>query len=140
MSESETARSLPDGSPDFANSAESKPPIRLVIYNLLLLGMTEFILVFGVPVFAAMFADFGAQLPTPTQVLIDWTDYSKQYGCMDPLRALFFAGIAIGAFKGVAPRTWLKLLLVGQTLLLAALIICLFLPIFQLGAVAEGIK
>ncbi|MCC5024183.1 MAG: type II secretion system F family protein [Candidatus Synoicihabitans palmerolidicus] len=34
-------------------------------------------LIFVIPVFADMFADFGAQLPAPTQFLIDLSDFLK---------------------------------------------------------------
>jgi type IV pilus assembly protein PilC len=39
--------------------------------------LVNVLLIFVIPVFAAMFADFGAKLPTPTQLLIDTSNFMK---------------------------------------------------------------
>jgi len=39
--------------------------------------LVNVLLIFVIPVFAAMFADFGAKLPAPTQFLIDLSDFLK---------------------------------------------------------------
>jgi type IV pilus assembly protein PilC len=52
------------------------PTIILCIAITIAIGMIVFI----VPVFGEMFADFGADLPAPTQVLLDLSDGMKKYG------------------------------------------------------------
>ena len=41
----------------------------------LAVALINVLLIFVIPVFAAMFADFGAKLPAPTQMLIDLSDF-----------------------------------------------------------------
>ena len=41
--------------------------------------LVNVLLIFVIPVFAAMFADFGAKLPAPTQFLIDLSDFMKAW-------------------------------------------------------------
>jgi type IV pilus assembly protein PilC len=43
----------------------------------LAIALVNVLLIFVIPVFAAMFDDFGAALPTPTQFLIDLSDFLK---------------------------------------------------------------
>ena len=43
----------------------------------LAIALVNVLLIFVIPVFAAMFADFGANLPVPTQMLIDLSDFLK---------------------------------------------------------------
>ena len=43
----------------------------------LAVALVNVLLIFVIPVFAAMFADFGAKLPAPTQMLIDMSDFLK---------------------------------------------------------------
>ncbi len=54
----------------------------------LAIALVNVLLIFVIPVFAAMFADFGAKLPAPTQFLIDLSDFLKYN----------FHWIALGAF------------------------------------------
>lgn len=54
----------------------------------LAIALVNVLLIFVIPVFAAMFADFGAKLPAPTQFLIDLSDFLKHN----------FHWIAIGAY------------------------------------------
>jgi type IV pilus assembly protein PilC len=42
-------------------------------------GVTVFLLVFVIPTFKTIFSSFGAQLPLPTQVLMDLSDIMKKY-------------------------------------------------------------
>jgi type IV pilus assembly protein PilC len=42
-------------------------------------ALVNVLLIFVIPVFAAMFADFGAKLPAPTQFLIDLSNFMKKY-------------------------------------------------------------
>jgi type IV pilus assembly protein PilC len=54
----------------------------------LAIALVNVLLIFVIPVFAAMFADFGAALPAPTQFLIDLSAFLKSY----------FLYIAAGAY------------------------------------------
>jgi type IV pilus assembly protein PilC len=45
----------------------------------LAIALVNVLLIFVIPVFAAMFADFGAKLPAPTQMLIDLSNFMKAY-------------------------------------------------------------
>ena len=51
-------------------------PIAVIALALILVNV---LLIFVIPVFAAMFADFGAKLPAPTQALIDLSNFLKHY-------------------------------------------------------------
>ncbi len=70
-----------------------------VIVISIALAITTFLIVKIVPVFASIFADFGAKLPAPTQFLIDLSDF---------IRAQWYW--IVGAIIGVvyAIRSWLK--------------------------------
>ncbi len=61
----------------------------------LAVALVNVLLIFVIPVFAAMFADFGAKLPAPTQMLIDLSNF---------MRAWWWAlgGGAFGIFKFVS--------------------------------------
>ncbi|MFA6287155.1 MAG: type II secretion system F family protein [Opitutaceae bacterium] len=43
------------------------------------IALVNVLLIFVIPVFAAMFKDFGAKLPVPTQMLIDLSDFMKAW-------------------------------------------------------------
>jgi type IV pilus assembly protein PilC len=43
------------------------------------IGLVNILLIFVIPVFAEMFADFGQELPKPTQILIDLSGFLKSY-------------------------------------------------------------
>ncbi len=43
----------------------------------LAIALVNVLLIFVIPVFAAMFEDFGAKLPVPTQILIDLSNFMK---------------------------------------------------------------
>ncbi len=45
----------------------------------LAVALVNVLLIFVIPVFAAMFADFGAKLPAPTQFLIDLSNFMKAW-------------------------------------------------------------
>ena len=51
-------------------------PICVIV---LAVALVNVLLVFVIPVFAEMFADFGQELPKPTQMLIDLSDFLKSY-------------------------------------------------------------
>jgi len=56
--------------------------------------LVNVLLIFVIPVFAAMFADFGSKLPAPTQLLIDVSNFLKSYWWL-------VGGICIGAWIGI---------------------------------------
>lgn len=56
--------------------------------------LVNVLLIFVIPVFAAMFADFGKELPAPTQMLIDLSNFLKSYWWVVGL-------IVFGAYKGI---------------------------------------
>lgn len=56
----------------------------------LAIALVNVLLIFVIPVFAAMFADFGAKLPAPTQMLIDLSDFLKAN--------FFYLLIGVGVF------------------------------------------
>ena len=74
-------------------------------------ALVNVLLIFVIPVFAAMFADFGAKLPAPTQMLIDLSDFMKAWWWAIGLGA-FAAYWTLGKFVAT-PRgrrlkdTWL---------------------------------
>ena len=72
-------------------SAMMYPVIVLCISIALAIGMIVFI----VPVFGNMFADFGAELPAPTQFLLNVSDFIRKYGIYI---AIIF-GVALFAFN-----------------------------------------
>ena len=45
----------------------------------LAIALVNVLLIFVIPVFASMFADFGAKLPAPTQMLIDLSNFMKAW-------------------------------------------------------------
>jgi type IV pilus assembly protein PilC len=45
----------------------------------LAIALVNVLLIFVIPVFASMFADFGSKLPAPTQFLIDVSDFMKHW-------------------------------------------------------------
>ena len=82
-------------------------------------GLVNILLIFVIPVFAEMFADFGAELPKPTQILIDLSEFLKSY--------IVFLIIGFAAFvwafkrvvstpKGrrIKDQTMLKLPVIGE--------------------------
>jgi type IV pilus assembly protein PilC len=50
-----------------------------IVVTVVAIGITIFLLVKVVPVFGEIFTSFGAKLPTPTQYLIDLSNFMKSY-------------------------------------------------------------
>jgi len=50
--------------------------------------VTLFLLTFVIPTFKNIFASFGAELPIPTQIIIDISDFLRQYWYIVPLTAV----------------------------------------------------
>ena len=61
----------------------SKKVKSAMVYPIAVIGLAvvlvNVLLIFVIPVFAAMFADFGAKLPAPTQMLIDTSNFLRHY-------------------------------------------------------------
>lgn len=53
----------------------------------LAIALVNVLLIFVIPVFGAMFADFGSKLPAPTQFLIDVSEFMKKWWWMVGLAA-----------------------------------------------------
>lgn len=64
-----------------------------VIITIIAGGITIFLLVGVIPTFKTIFADFGAELPMPTQILMGISDILKH-------NFLYLVGAGIGAFFG----------------------------------------
>ncbi len=60
--------------------------------------LVNVLLIFVIPVFAEMFADFGAKLPAPTQFLIDLSNFLKSY-------IIFLIVGIVGLFFGIKKIT-----------------------------------
>ncbi len=60
-------------------------PIAVIALAIVLVNV---LLIFVIPVFAAMFADFGKKLPAPTQLLIDVSNFLRGWGGLGVLIAL----------------------------------------------------
>lgn len=88
------------------------------------------------PVFADMFADFGARLPTLTVFTIRTSKFWALLALALPIISIYLAR------KGQPPVAVVFATLSGLMLFFIAqlLTFSLFLPIFELGAVVEGIE
>lgn len=69
-----------------------------VIVISIALAITTFLIVKVVPVFASIFADFGAKLPAPTQFLIDLSDFVRGYWYI-------IVGVIVGIVFAI--RSWI---------------------------------
>lgn len=70
-------------------------PVAVIALAIILVNV---LLIFVVPTFAGMFEDFGAELPAPTQFLIDTSEFLKSY-------ILYLIAAGFGAFQGWARFT-----------------------------------
>lgn len=88
------------------------------------------------PVFKAMFADFGSKLPGLTELVAQTWPAWAAIAVIAPIAALIVSRKAVARTSLIFSTTLgLVMFVVAQTITLA-----LFLPIFQLGAVASGGK
>jgi len=109
--------------------------VLLIVAVLLWVGVDlSFILV--VPVFAAMFADFGGPLPGLTQALIDLAWFSRSHSVF--YWPLFYGALAGSAYIAVRKekRLFAMLFVASSFLAVGMLIVALFLPVFDLGTTA----
>lgn len=86
------------------------------------------------PTFGAMYADFGAKLPAPTQFVLDTRGLWAVAGVVLPIGLLILARIGRPTVSVVVSTVLGVLVFIIAQALTGAL----FLPIFQLGAVAGG--
>lgn len=70
-----------------------------VIVICIAFAITAFLVIKVVPVFGGIFADFGGELPAPTQFLIDVSDFIRAYWYI-------IVGVMVGTFYGV--RAWVN--------------------------------
>ena len=93
------------------------------------------LVVAAVPVFAAMFEDFGARLPALTVITMD-------YGVIGLALAVIGAACAVYLCikRELTKTTILSTALIGLAVFALAQVmtLALFLPVFQLGVVAGG--
>jgi hypothetical protein len=88
------------------------------------------------PIFAAMFSDFGAKLPGPTLLVFSTWRFWAVIAVVVPVAAVIAARQTSATFSLVfSTVSGLVMFLVAQCITLS-----LCLPIFQLGAIAEGLK
>ena len=76
-----------------------------VIVICIAFAITTFLIVNVVPVFGEIFADFGANLPAPTQFLLDLSDFIRgNWYCIIGGGAGIFFGLSIPQHRSAAPR------------------------------------
>ena len=110
----------------------------LLIISVLLFASIDISFIFIVPVFAEMFADFGAPLPKLTQALIDFAWFSRQHSVFYiPLYYSAVAGATVIAIKK-EKKAFALFFVLSALVAVATLVVALFLPVFQLGTVAPN--
>jgi hypothetical protein len=88
----------------------------------------------GVPVFSAMFEDFGAKLPAVTHFVMSARPLWAAMAICVPITSVVVARKGKASFSVIFSSIMaLVMFVVAQLITLA-----LFLPVFQLGAVASG--
>jgi hypothetical protein len=101
-------------------------------------------LILVVPVFGDMFKEAGHALPVPTQMLVDFSGIICKFSLflsVNPLLNPFFGAIIGGCriveqhYGQTASRRWLKSTITISILLIVAMIVVMFLPIFGLAEV-----
>ncbi len=68
------------------------------VISLVMVGVTIFLLVVIIPSFAVMFAEFGQDLPLPTQMLISLSEFMQKYVVFIILGAVFLF-VGLGQFR-----------------------------------------
>jgi type II secretory pathway component PulF len=116
-----------------AQPATAKRPVWLLVFNVAMFLTLASIMVLVVPVFAAMFAEFGAKLATPTQFLIDASYFIRSWSAVVNPTALVV--VLSPAFLGdfAKQRVWFKRAALLQVVVLIAIVCCMLLPVLELG-------
>jgi type II secretory pathway component PulF len=122
-----------------SNKSTDRPSTWLIIINILFLSALSVAMVFILPVFGAMFANFGPSLPAPTRFFIALSSaYKKGWWWMNSVFAVVIVLTAVTVGKRVRPRTLLRVAAALQFVLLLIIVISMFLPVFQFGPVTAG--
>ena len=85
------------------------------------------LLIFVIPQFATMFADFGEELPAPTQALISISGFLQG-------NILFIIGGLVGFFLGLTSLME-PILICFLGIVIGGIVIAMFLPIFRMGTI-----
>lgn len=124
---------IPEGS---ADNPQIGRVARALLFASAIAGAVPLVVIFfAVPVIDSMFTDFGAQLPALTRMLI------AARGAY-PVLAIVFAftsyQLLFGSFQKVGSFVLMLWLLAFEYLLVVLSFIAMFLPVLQLGAIANG--
>ena len=118
----------------------SKRRILLLIVSIALWIILDATAVSVLPVFAAMFADFGGELPAVTRATLRLSDLVKEYGVV---YRVLFSGLLVGASVAVVAtksRRGALLFFASGALVASMIAVALFAPILQLAEVAKGLE
>lgn len=99
------------------------------------------LLVFVLPVFAEMFADFGAELPRATQLVINLSAFTKSYFLLLLSSVMGITALLIWALYALDKRgRIIAIFVIGNIppVLVIVMLIPMFLPIFRLSSVLSG--
>jgi hypothetical protein len=118
----------------------SKRRIFLVIVSIALWIIVDATVVSVLPVFAAMFADFGSKLPFVTRAILRLADAVKEYGV---IYRVTFSGLLVGASVAVVAtesRRGAFLFFASGAVAASIIAIALVAPILQLAEIAKELK
>lgn len=122
-----------------AKAASKNFFVWMLVISIVSWSIFETALIFVIPVFAGMFADFGAKLPGPTQWIIDLSNCYKRHTFLFSMPVLgLIVLIAIG--QRPKPRFAQAIMPLVLLAMLAATTAAMFLPVFKLGDVAGGMS
>ncbi len=124
---------MPSDTPDIKKAQRFKRSLATWLCVVPFLFAAQSLLVTcNAPTFAAMFSDFGAKLPAPTQLVLDSWVLWVLVSLLLPVAALCVARLAAAGFAVFfSAACGLGMFLIAQFVTIA-----MFLPVFQLGAVA----
>ncbi len=125
---------------DVRQKIVSKRRILLFIVSIALWIIVDAATVSILPVFAAMFADFGAELPAVTRAILWLGDTVKEYGVA---YRVLFSGLLVGASVAVVAtksRRGALLFFASGALVASIITVALLAPILQLAEVAKGLE
>jgi len=120
-----------------------RPPVPVfwlvtaIVLLLSFFGMLQFVL----PVFAAMFADFGSELPAMTRGILRLSDEFRGLWWGGKLLVVGFAIVRLARHGWPVPsRRFLKWMSFMFALALLVMLIGMALPILELGRVAAAVQ
>jgi type II secretory pathway component PulF len=107
-----------------------KSAIVLLVFSITFWLAVDVVVIFVVPVFAAMFADFGARLPGATRECIRLSSIVRAYGFFTmPIFYAILAAVSVFVAKK-QKRVYSLLFFASGALAVLGLAVILFLPIF----------